>query len=166
MKAEDLLISDDWLRRKIVAARDLDTEAGLPLPLADENVAVISEQKAVRLRFALGTLVRQLRMRDGLTIAQLAERASVVEEELREVEHNPNYTARPRLLFQLSEFFGVSLANLNQIAGVTHAVERTLFNAATKYAARSEDLAKLTQEERDALDQFVAVLNERRPTQP
>jgi hypothetical protein len=34
MKAESLLIADDWMRRRIASDRDVDTEAGSPLALA------------------------------------------------------------------------------------------------------------------------------------
>jgi len=158
-----LLISKDWLRRKIVADRDIDIEAGRPLSAEgpEPDVAVIGEQKAVQLRVALGVLVRQLRLRDRLSIAELAQRADVSEDELRRVEHDPHYTARPRLIVQLSHYFHVSLANLSQIAGATHAVNRSLYNEAVRYAARSDDVSALTEEERRDLDAFVAMLNAR-----
>jgi transcriptional regulator with XRE-family HTH domain len=158
-----LLISKDWLRRKIAADRDIDIEAGRPLAAEgpQPDVAVIGEQKSVQLRVALGVLIRQLRLRDGLSVAELAQRAQVSEDELRRVEHDPHYTARPRLIFQLSHFFNVSLANLSQMAGATHAVNRSLYNEAVRYAARSDDVSALTDEERRDLDAFVAMLNAR-----
>jgi len=158
-----LLISKDWMRRKIAADRDIDVEAGQSLsaegPQAD--VAVLGEQKAVQLRVALGVLVRQLRLRDQLSVADLAQHAQVSEDELRRVEHDPHYTARPRLIFQLSQYFKVSLTNLSQMAGRTHAVNRSLYNEAVRYAARSDDVSALTDEERRDLDAFVALLNAR-----
>lgn len=158
-----LLISKDWLRRKIASDPDIDIEAGRPLSAEspEPDVAVIGEQKVVQLRVALGVLVRQLRLRDGLAIAELAQRAQVSEDELRSVEHDPHYTARPRLIFQLSNYFNVSLANLSQMAGTTHAVNRTLYNTAVRYAANSDDMSALTEDERRDLDAFVAMLNER-----
>lgn len=158
-----LLISKDWLRRKILADRDIDIEAGPPLSteVPESDVAVIGEQKVVQLRVALGVLVRQLRLRYRLSIAELAQRAEISEDELRCVEHDPHYTARPRLIRHLSSYFNVSLANLSQIAGATHAVNRSLYNTAVRYAAHSDDMSALTEEESRALDAFVAMLNER-----
>lgn len=158
-----LLISKDWLHRKIVADRDIDIEAGLPLPteVPEPDVAVIGEQKAVQLRVGLGVLIRQLRLRDGLSIAELAQSAQISEDELRRVEHDPHYTARPRLIFQLSHYFKVSLTNLSQMAGTTHAVNRSLYNEVVRYAARADDVSALTDEERRDLDLFVSMLNER-----
>lgn len=158
-----LLISKDWLRRKIAADRDVDIEAGQSLSMdgPEPDVAVIGEQKSVQLRVALGVLVRQLRLREGLSVAELAERAQVSEDELRRVEHDPHYTAKPRLIYQLSGHFNVSLSFLSQMAGTTHAVNRSLYNEAVRYAARSDDVSALTEEERRDLDAFVALLNER-----
>lgn len=162
-----LLFTIDGLRRKIAAdPNDEPTAGGHPgrsveRTVSAENTAVITEGKVVQLRIALGVLVRQLRLRDGLSIAQLSGRAHVSEDELRQVEHDPHYTARPRLIYQLSEYFKVSLVNLSQMSGTTHAVNRVLYNTAIRYAAHSDDVSALTNEEREALDSFVAMLNER-----
>jgi transcriptional regulator with XRE-family HTH domain len=109
----------------------------------------------------LGVFVRQLRSKEGLSIPELAERARVSEDELRLVEHDPHHTASPRLIFQLSEYFLVSLTTLSQMAGATHEVDRVLYNEAVKYAARSDDVSILTTDEQTALDAFVAMINER-----
>ena len=167
-----LSFSNDWLRRAIAADPDVDVEAGPSLSggaeIEDlhrdepqlENVAVMGTRNVVQLRVALGVLVHQLRLKHGLSVAELARRAQISEDELRQVEHDPHYTARPRLIYQLSEYFNVSLSTLSQMSGATHAVDRALYNTAVKYAARSDDVSTLTDEERDALDMFVAVLNE------
>lgn len=162
-----LLFTIDGLRRKIASDPEDEPAAGGPVDrsiehaLEAENTAVIGESKVVQLRIALGVLVRQLRLREGLSIAQLSERAQVSEDELRQVEHDPHYTARPRLIYQLSQYFNVSLTTLSQMSGTTHAVNRVLYNTAIKYAAHSDDVSTLTNEEREALDTFVAMLNER-----
>ena len=163
-----LLFSNDWLRKTIPTDPDDEPEAGGTIDpsvyeaqMHSENTAVIGERNVVQLRIALGTLVRQLRLKEGLSIVELAERADVSEDELRLVEHDPHYTARPRLIFQLSEYFKVQLVNLSQMSGTTHAVNRVLYNEAVRYAARSDDVSALTDEERQALDAFVSMLNER-----
>jgi hypothetical protein len=96
-----------------------------------------------------------------LSVAQLAERADVPEDELRQVEHDPHYTARPRLIHQLSAYFSVPLVTLSQMAGATHDIDRFLYNEVVKYAANSDDVGTLSSEERAVLDAFVAMLNAR-----
>jgi hypothetical protein len=161
-----LLFTADWLRRKIASDPDVETEAGRPLtsPLPMEDIergkaAIMPERNVVQLRIALGTLVHQLRLRDRLTLEQLAARANVPEDELRQVETNPTYTARPRLIFQLSRHFGVSLNNLYQMTGTTHAVDRRLYTDAVQYAAHSDDAAPLTDAQQVSLNAFVVLLN-------
>src|ERR1700674_3668962 len=96
-----LLFTNEWLQQRIAADPDADPEAGPSITGTSEgaHVATIGEEKAVRLRIALGVLVRQLRMKEGLTLALLAERAEILEDQLRQVEHDPHYTASPRLIF-------------------------------------------------------------------
>lgn len=168
------LFTQEWLRRKIESDPDVDVEAGPTLDdwalLADfgeesvesTNLATIRERHVVPLRMSLGLFVRQLRMRDGLTVEALALKASVSEEELNQVEHNPNYTARPRLIHNLSEYFDVRLEDLSQLAGATHKVDRQLYNTAVRYAAKSDEAAVLTQQQKEILAGFVSLLNERR----
>jgi transcriptional regulator with XRE-family HTH domain len=166
-----LRFSNDWLRQKIAGDPDSDPQAGAPTEPAAElerqgfeqagTVATLGERTGVQLRIALGVLVRQLRMNAGLSVPALAEKAKISEDELRLVEHDPHFTARPRLIYQLSEYFSVSLAMLSQMAGATHEVDRVLYNESVRYAARSDDVSKLTKEEQAALNAFVSLLNER-----
>ena len=91
-----------------------------------KNLATVRDRQVIPLRMSLGLLVRQLRLRDGLTVEALAKEAEVSEEELNHVEHNPNYTARPRLIYNLSEYFEVRLEDLSQLAGTTRKVDRKI----------------------------------------
>ena len=168
-----LLFPTEWLRRKIDSDPDVEVEAGPNLNdwallgrfegenLQEENLATLEERQVVPLRMSLGLLVRQLRLRDGLTVETLAKEAKVSEEELNQVEHNPNYTARPRLIYNLSEYFEVRLQDLSQLAGTTRKVDRKLYNSAVRYAAMSDEAAALTEGQREILDGFVTMLNDR-----
>lgn len=154
-----LLISNEWLRNRIEADPDIDIEAGRSISdcLAAAD-ATVGDRNVVQLRIALGVLVRQLRMRDGLSLSELADRIDVSEGDLRAIEHDPHFTPGPRVIFKLSEHFNVPLSNLSQMAGVTRTVSRNLYNEAVRYAARSDDVGVLTEEERRDLDAFVAAL--------
>ena len=168
-----MLFPQEWLRRKINSDPDVDVEAGPTLNdwalnrdlgergQQEKNLATVWERQVVPLRISLGVLVRQLRLRDGLTVEALAKQARVSEDDLKQVEHNPNYTARPRLIYNLSEYFEVPLEDLSQLAGATRKIDRKLYNTAMRYAAMSDEAAVLTQEQREILDEFVAMLSER-----
>jgi hypothetical protein len=162
-----LLFSTQWLEQKIKSDPDIETDAGRPLErnavaddLASGKSSIVAPRTALQLRIALGALVHQLRMRDRLTLPELAVKADVSEEELRQVETNPSYTARPRLLHNLSNFFGVSLNNLSQMSGATVAIDRKLYNTAVQFAAHSDDVSNLSQEQLEVLEAFVGALNE------
>lgn len=161
-----LLFTNEWVRQTAAGDPDDEPTAGGP-SFTDVHsnsagiTAVMPERNVLQLRVALGMLVRQLRLKEGMSIAQLAERADVSEDELRQVEHDPHYTARPRLIFQLSEYFNVPLSKLSQMSGSTHSVNRALYNSAVKYAAHADDVSTLTDEERETLDTFVSILHER-----
>ena len=160
-----LLFTNEGLRKRIaIDPDDEPTAGGLPPAVHDAesaSVAVMSERNVVQMRIALGTFVRQLRLRDGLSIAQLSVRAQISEDDLRQIEHNPHYTARARQIFMLSSVFNVPLANLSQLSGTTHSVSRPLYNEFIRYAARSDDLSTLSNDERQLLNTIVAVLHER-----
>lgn len=162
-----LLFSADWLRQKIASSLDADYEAGRPIvgsrPVADTSdgkVAILPQRNAVQIRIALGTLVRQLRLRDELTLQELAKLADVPEDELRQVETNPSFTARPRFIQKVSQHFGVPFNNLSQMTGATQTVERRLYNGAVKYAAHSDDVSPLSKEQLTVLNEFVSMLSE------
>lgn len=168
-----LRITDEWLQRHIATDPDEELEAGDPFGklrafqpaeeprLMAANAAVPTERNVLQLRTALGTLVNHLRRAARLTVAELAARAQVAEDDVRQVEHDPHFTAPPRLLSQLSKFFNVSLSDLSQLSGTTTVIDRVFYNNAVQYAAKSDDLTSLTAEEQAALDAYIALLNER-----
>lgn len=167
-----LLFSNEWLRRKIASDPDTDPEAGRSLVPSvesrvaqenepqDENLAMLNDRNATQLRISLGIFVHQLRLREGLSIGELAKAAEISEEELLHVERNPQYTASARLIYKLSEHFNVELKLLSQLSGITRAVDRKFFNAAVGYAAKSEGMSTLTSKQQDVLDSFIELLNE------
>jgi transcriptional regulator with XRE-family HTH domain len=165
-----LLFTNEWLRQTVPNDPDNEPQAGgTPESGTQEtaaagvragSAAVVGARNVVQLRISLGVLVRQLRVRDRLTIAELSQKADVTEEELRRVEHDPHFTAGPRLIFQLSSYFGVPLTKLSQLSGATHVVDRILYNQAVRFAAHSDDVSRLTDDERTALEAFVTLLSE------
>jgi transcriptional regulator with XRE-family HTH domain len=168
-----LLVSRDWLRNKISTDPDVETEAGAALTILEGigmlvtqrqpagTIPEISNEKVSRLRAALAALLRQLRQREKLSVAELAERAQVGEDELNSIEQDLRYMARPRALHQLAGYFNVPVRNLMQMSGAIRTVDRVLYDAAVQFAAHSESMSRLTDEERQALNAFVKVLNER-----
>jgi transcriptional regulator with XRE-family HTH domain len=171
-----LLFSNNWLRQRIATDPDREPEAGRSLEHGDadmtaaltqqqrETLVVLAETNSEPLRVGFGAVVRQLRTKRGLTRAQLAEKAAVSENELREVEENPSYTARPRFLFQISGFFRLSLESLSQMSGATQVVDRSLYDTTVKFAAYSGSTFVSAGEDNELLKSLVdAVVKREEP---
>ncbi len=168
-----LLVSKEWLRERIALDPDIETDAGVALAILEgigvlvpsSNEPVVSsesvEETATRLRVALGTMVRQLRSRDKLSVGDLAQRIEVEPDQIRGIEHDPHFRPRPKTLHQLAKFFALPPRQVLQMAGATRSVDRQFYDEALKFAARSDDLTGLTAGEQEALYAFVQFLNER-----
>jgi hypothetical protein len=52
------------------------------------------------------------------------------------------------------------LNNLSQMSGATIAVDRRLYNTAVQFAAHSDNVSSLSQEQLEVLEAFVGMLNE------
>lgn len=108
---------------------------------------------------AFGRFVRLMRRDRGLTVEKLAEDTDVDVSELVEIEDDTRHKPELRTVYQLANYFRVPRANLIQVAGLTAPKDQRLAQEAVKFAARSEPIAELTREEREALEAFVAVLS-------
>ena len=106
-----------------------------------------------------GRLIELARRKKSLTVEQLAEKADIDLEDLVEIENEEPIVPQVRTVFQLASALDLPAGRLMEVAGL--AKPRPEVNRATlKFAARSESTAKLTREEKEALDEFVKVLIE------
>ncbi|WP_457108660.1 helix-turn-helix domain-containing protein [Methylobacterium sp. P5_C11] len=159
-----MMISRDRLREKIMADADLDSEAGCPShTLAEIGMFLPSElaedgADRQKLKVAFGVLVRQLRRRDGVTIYELSQRARVDEDEVRKIEHDPSHKPRPRTVHQLAAVFKVPERAMMKLSGATITHDAALQDEAFKFAARSDDMSKLSSAEQKALRDFIKFL--------
>lgn len=160
----EMLVSRDWLRRKIEADPDIENDVGNPIE-ALEDIGMFlpaelssEDEEIVELKHVFGVLIRQLRRSEQLTIEELARKARIEIEELKLVEHDPHYRPRPRVVHQLAEYFDVPSRSLMKLSGATISRDRALQEHAMKFAAKSDDLSKLTQEEQILLNEFVKYL--------
>jgi transcriptional regulator with XRE-family HTH domain len=162
-KTMKMLITPDWLRKRIENDPDIEVEAGGPAALLESLGMFIPGDLAPadeRLKVAFGVVVRQLRLREELTVAELCVRADVPEEQLRSIEHDPHFKPRPRTVYQLADYFSVSKRGMMKLSGATRAFSPEFKEAAYRFAAKSDDLSKLTDEERQILNDYVKFLND------
>jgi transcriptional regulator with XRE-family HTH domain len=167
--------TNEWLRRRIERDADVDTEAGLPIIKIDVLNAFVPEKVRHQAPFPVaagsaqpqptvlfGRLLRQLRRRDNLQLPQLALEVRVPEPELRALEEGGGVALRPRTIHQLATFFKISPQALLALSPAAAERDPELDNAAVRFAASSDDLAKLSRDERKSLNEFVKLLSEYR----
>lgn len=100
--------------------------------------------------------VRMLRRSRGLTVDQLAARSEIDRDEVVAMERNNAYRPSPLTLHRLSRFYGIPQRRLMALAGAVE--DDDVVEHASRFAAQSESFAKLTREEKKALDEFVRFL--------
>jgi len=110
---------------------------------------------------AFGVLVRQLRRQRQWSIVELSERARVDVQDLRLIERDPHNKPRPRVVHQLSAVFEMPERALMKLSGATVTRDEAFEEEAKRFAAKSDDLSKLSKEEQQALNDYVKYLVER-----
>ena len=162
--------SRKWLRDKILSDPDIATDAGVPVAMLEDLRMFLSpelssndeqfDDNVTRLKQTFGLLIRHLRRRERLTISELVQKATITEEELRLIEHDPRYKPRPRTVHQLAEYFQVSEMKLMKLSGATLTYDEKFQEEAFRYAAKSDDLSTLSQDEQELLNEYIKFLNQ------
>lgn len=162
--------TNEWLRRRIERDADLDSDAGLPITNMDVLKAFLPESSAPARAAAspagrqsaavLGHLLRQLRRRDKLELSRLSAEVRVPEPELRALEEGVASALRPRTLHQLATFYRISAQALLALSPFAARRDPELDDAAVQFATKSDDISKLTPDERKSLNEFVKYLSD------
>ena len=159
----------EWSKRQLNKTENEECAAGVPVEALTRMGALpsgvrIAENRGqvVSLRGALGRLIRMLRRRDNLPLEVVATKAEVDLAELVRIEQEEGYKPRPRTVVQLARYFAVSADELAKLAGLKIAEDPTLEDATLKFAAHSEELTKLSKAERDALNEYLTFLTQKK----
>jgi len=109
---------------------------------------------------ALGRLIELARRQKGLSVPELAKRADIDLADAVALEMSGTSEPQPRTLYGLAKALSLPPGGLMELAGLVQRRDDKLTAAAVRFAARAEPMAKLSPEERDALEEFVRVLAE------
>lgn len=161
-------VTKEWLRRRIEADPDVETEAGLPITKAEVLQAFLPvERKAAPARArgaaegsVLGTLLRQLRRRDNMQLARLATEARVPEDELQAIEQDRSFMPKPRTIHRLAIYYKIAPRALLKLSPAAAERDEGLDEAALHFAASAEGLTKLDKDERKRLNEFIKILSD------
>lgn len=146
----------DWYRQKIHSMPDDEPMIG-PAFVVDKGEATAS-----RTMQAFCTLVRLERRSMKLSVAQLAEAIDVEEGELRNIEHDATYRPRPRTILGIAKFFKLPPKEVMKLAGVAASNDEAFVEKAMRFAAHSDDMGALSDDERKLLKSFVEFLRDHR----
>lgn len=165
----EMLVTPKWLRNKIKTEPDFEIEAGMPthllqsidafLPADVVPVSAEGEERTLQLKHAFGVLVRSLRLRDELSVEELAAAATVLIEDIECIERDPHAEVRPRTVFKLAKVFRIEPTKMIKISGTTIPVDEELACETLKFAAKSDGVSCLNAEEQQLLGAFIQYLN-------
>jgi transcriptional regulator with XRE-family HTH domain len=110
------------------------------------------------LRRAFRRFVRMARKAHGWTPGELAERAQIDPMEVILMEENVGYRPTPLVLHKLSKAFGVPEQRLAVLAGAIRQAPESFQQQASRFAAQSESIASLTDDEKKLFDTFMSFL--------
>lgn len=119
---------------------------------------VAKEPELGTLQYAFQMVMQSIRKAKGLTVNELAKRTGIDRNEVVAMERNNGYRPTPLTLHKLSQFYGIPHKRLAALAGAFGGSPPEIISSASKFAAQSETFAKLTDEEKKALDEFMSIL--------
>lgn len=141
-------------------AKALGREVIIEMPAIETSNQSSSDADRTAMRYAFREIVKGLRLRKGLTADQLAKKAQIAKEDILSMERGSESPPSPLTLHRLSKFYGIPPRRLAVLAGAIKDVPQSIKEEASRFAAQSESFSKLTDEEKQMLDRFVAFLRE------
>lgn len=152
-------VTREWCEAMTRREGDLDVGAGQRAPHDESEEASLASAGT---RIAFGRFIHLIRRLHGMSVEQLAQNALLDLAELVRIEEDVHYVPEPRSVHQLALTFHVPQQRLMQLAGLALTKSERFRMEAVKFAARSESAEALSNEERQALEQFIRVLSERK----
>lgn len=147
-------MDNEWFRR--MADFESSCESTSVGGLAHDLGLLRASTEAAGLRkTALGRLIELARRNAGLSLEDLAKRASVDLGDIVELECGEPNTIDPSTIQGLCDALEPPKAGVMELAGFTQLRDSSLGHAAVRFAAHATGIQKLTREERQALEEFV-----------
>lgn len=158
-----LNLTKEWYERAGTSENDLNVTAGVYS--LDPLIAETSQYKQAMARkesspHPFAKLINLQRRANQLTMEALAEQADIDLVELYNIEHAEEFHPEPRTVFRLSETLKLPPDKMFQLSGLTVTTNSRFREEAIRFAARSEPVDSLSQEEHEALCEFVKYLSE------
>ena len=127
-------------------------------PFQQVDIQGVSGETRVEGLFAFGKLVELMRRSKGWTVEKLADEADLDLADIVVIEDDHNAIPEPRAVYKLAEVFQLPQGRLLQIAGLAKEKDPALQRDTLRFAARAQSIAKLSEVEQNALNEFVTVI--------
>ena len=108
--------------------------------------------------YVFRTFMQFLRRERGLTLDELSSETDLPREELAALEQQEGFFPEPRTVRRLSQLYGLSPAKLAALASGAAQPADEVREPVQRFAARSENFSKLSDEETSALRELASVL--------
>lgn len=141
-------------------ANALDREIIIEMPTKEPSDKTFLNADRKMVRFAFREVVKGLRLKRGLTVDQFAKKVQIDKEEVLAMERDSDYLIPPLALYKLSKFYKIPQRKLAVLVGAIKDIPPAIREEASRFAAQSDSFARLTDEEKQILDKFVAFLRE------
>jgi len=155
--------NNEWLLKWAALEDNCAVAAGGPslLPIGSEP----QEFGEFTCRIAFARLIALFRRQRGLTVEKLAKECGVDASELLNIEECTPHRTEPRTVFRLSKTLNIPQDRLMILAGLSQPRSDSFKRATVQFAASSQPMHDLSQEEENALQAFVEVLAESTETE-
>lgn len=157
-----LVINEERFLEAIDRAGDHEVGVGMlavdPVQSPRGEYLRVEEVRFEPTHLAFGRLVQLMRRQKAWTMDKLADVAGIDIEEVLQIETDHDFKPEQRTVYQLSQVFSLPAKALMQLSG--NATPRAeVMHEAVRFAASSEPIARLSAEEAQAVESFVAALN-------
>lgn len=148
----------------LAAARsENNAEVGAGIVAFDPEPATSSEAQgqeaaAEATVIAFGRAIHLLRRQRSMSVEKLAQDAQIDLGELVKIENDPHHRPEPRAVSKLAGVFRVNPKTFQQLAGNAVVRDQRMIQEAERFAARAGSTERLTPQENQALEQFIAAL--------
>ena len=156
MKAND---DREWLKRQAALEDGGFVSVGGFVESLDVDELVSGN--VIPLRSAFARLIQLARRERNLSCEQFAGKVDVDLAEVLGIETDEHYTPALRTVHQIANFLCLPERKLLALSGLLKVKDVQFQKAALQFAARSEPVEKLTEEEHSALEEYVKFLCER-----
>lgn len=155
-------VTKEWCMT--MAQTEAGAEVGVGLiavdPVFDGEVA-LNDMLRDESRLAFGRFLNLMRRGRGWSIEELAEHADIEVGEIMSIEEDAHYFPEARTVYQMASVFSISQGRLMELSGLSKPKSIKFVEDAVRFAARSESIEALSDEEQSALDGLISVLSDK-----